>query len=35
MLLNKGGIYATLFNLQARGYREGPQPAFSGHTAEN
>jgi ATP-binding cassette subfamily B protein len=29
-LLAKGGIYATLFNLQARGYREGPQPAFSG-----
>jgi ATP-binding cassette subfamily B protein len=33
-LLAKGGIYATLFNLQARGYREGPQPAFSGTSAD-
>ena len=29
-LLAKGGIYSTLFNLQARGYREGPQPAAPG-----
>jgi ATP-binding cassette subfamily B protein len=29
-LLTKGGIYATLFNLQARGYREGPRPELSG-----
>jgi ATP-binding cassette subfamily B protein len=35
ILLNKGGIYATLFNLQAKGYREGPQPACSGQQAEN
>jgi ATP-binding cassette subfamily B protein len=35
MLVTQGGIYATLFHLQAKGYREGPQPAFSGQTTES